>query len=183
MEELFVYALLCGVGFDEYEKYEETLDFLFENNPDDEMLLDLEYRDRKDAIIHVNSIMNDYIGDCILFGKCLMKELKDIYTRTEITEFGRKMYELWGVLPDVIDVEKEPYYTLSYADDCLSFGDEKQCRELYEKMFDYNFDDPPKDEEPQINFSYEQNKAGVSAPSDRKRIFKIFQRLYNKLMS
>lgn len=30
---------------------------------------------------------------------------------------------------------EEPFHILSYADDCLSYGDEKQCRELYESMF------------------------------------------------
>ncbi len=41
MEELFVYAILCGVGFEKYGKYEDTLERLLEWNPTDEMLLDL----------------------------------------------------------------------------------------------------------------------------------------------
>lgn len=41
MEELFVYAILCGIGFEKYDKYEHTLERLLEWNPTDEMLLDL----------------------------------------------------------------------------------------------------------------------------------------------
>lgn len=41
MEELFVYAILCGVGFEKYDKYEHTLERLLEWNPTDEILLDL----------------------------------------------------------------------------------------------------------------------------------------------
>ena len=93
MEELFVYAILCGVGFEKYGKYEDTLERLLEWNPTDEMLLDLYGRKYKDALLHIHSIMNESALDC------------------------------------------EPFHILSYADDCLSYGDEKQCRELYESMF------------------------------------------------
>ena len=33
------------------------------------------------------------------------------------------MYDLWKLLPDKINNE-EPFYTLNYAGDCLSYGDE-----------------------------------------------------------
>ena len=135
MEELFVYAILCGVGFEKYDKYEHTLERLLEWKPTDEMLLDLYGRKYKDALLHIHSIMNEYSLDCELFGKCLMKELKDIYLSVEISEFGKKMYELWNRLPSAIDEMEEPFHILSYADDSLSYGDEKQCRELYESMF------------------------------------------------
>ena len=137
MEELFVHAILCGVGFERYEQYEETLERLFEMNLTDEMLLDLYGRKYKDAILHIHSIMNEYPLDCELFGRCLMKELRDIYSSVEISEFGKRMYELWNRLPNAIDEMEEPFHVLTYADDCLSYGDEKQCRELYEAMFDF----------------------------------------------
>ncbi len=50
MEELFVYAILCGVGFEKYDKYEDTLERLLEWNSTDEMLLDLYGRKYKDAL-------------------------------------------------------------------------------------------------------------------------------------
>lgn len=137
MEELFVCAILCGLGFEKYARYEETLERLFEMNPTDEMLLDLYGRQYKDALLHIHSIMNEYPLNCELFGRCLMKELRDIYSSVEISEFGKRMYELWNRLPNAIDEMEEPFHVLTYADDCLSYGDEKQCRELYEAMFDF----------------------------------------------
>lgn len=41
-----------------------------------------------------------------------------------------------GLLPQETG-QKEPFKALCYADDCLSWGDEKQTRELYEKAFQY----------------------------------------------
>ena len=137
MEELFVYAILCGIGFEKYDKYQETLDRLFELNPADETLLDLYGRTYKDAMLHIHSMMNECTLDSQLFGYCLMKELGDMYLSMEISEFGKNMYKLWHRLPNSIDKMQDPFYVLSYADDCLSYGDEKQCRELYESMLKF----------------------------------------------
>lgn len=137
MEELFVYAILCGLGFEKYDKYKETLERLLELNPTDEILLDLYDRAYKDAMLHIHSMMNVYTLNCERFGTQLMKELRDIYLSIEIAEFCKKMYELWNRLPDSIDRMEQPFHVLSYADDCLSYGDEKQCRELYESMFEF----------------------------------------------
>lgn len=137
MEELFVCAILCGLGFEKYDKYRETLEQLFELNPTDEVILDLYSRKYMDGMLHIHSIMSEYTLDCELFGKCLMRELKDVYLSVEITEFGKKMYELWNRLPDAIDKMEQPFHVLTYADDCLAYGDEKQCRELYESMFEF----------------------------------------------
>ena len=40
-------------------------------------------------------------------------------------------------LPSVIEYGEEPFFALCYADDCLSYGDEKQCRDLYEAALSY----------------------------------------------
>ena len=87
----------------------------------------------------------DYSGkvdiDYDVFGKFLLYELNTIYPEMEIHNFGAKAYSLWNLLPKNIE-QKQPFLTLSYADDPLSWGDEKQSRELYEKMFKYyeNYD-------------------------------------------
>lgn len=41
-----------------------------------------------------------------------------------------------GKMPDSIG-KKDPFYIFGYADDCLAYGDEQQCRELYERALDY----------------------------------------------
>ena len=59
MEELFVYSLLCSLGYDEkYDDYKNALDCLFINDMSNEMLLDLEGRAYKDAILHTLAIIN-----------------------------------------------------------------------------------------------------------------------------
>lgn len=49
------------------------------------------------------------------------------------------MYDLWKQLLDKIN-DEELFYTLNYAGDCLSYGDEIQCRELCECTLNY-YDD------------------------------------------
>ncbi len=137
MEELYVYALLYVIGYECWDDYSNELHELFLNNPDNEVLLMLEEQgDSKDAMLHLFSEMGKCELDEKAFGSLLMDKISELYQTMEITEFGRKMYKLWGYLPAII-MKNEPFYTLSYADDCLSWGDEKQCRELYEKAMGY----------------------------------------------
>lgn len=136
MEELFVYSLLYVIGYEKVDEYEETLDRLFLNNPDDGNLLDLEGMAFKEAMLHLYHLMKVLSFDTIEFGKQLMSKIKPIYDGNNIADFGKAMYRLWTVLPDEI-IREEPFYILSYADDCLGYGDEKQCRELYEHAMNY----------------------------------------------
>lgn len=136
MEELFVYSLLCTTGYKLYDKYENVLNSLFIKNPTNEILMDLENRNIKDAVLHTQYLMNKYPINVIEFGKHLMENLKPIYRESSLKAFGRDMYELWEKLPDSIG-KIEPFYIFSYADDCLAYGDEWQCRELYERDLGY----------------------------------------------
>ena len=65
-----------------------------------------------------------------------MWSLLRIYEDTDIAVFAGKMYSLWNKLPRDTGRE-EPFLTLCYADDCLSYHDEAQCRKLYEKAMRY----------------------------------------------
>ncbi len=137
MEELYVYALLYVIGYECWDDYSNKLHELFLNNPDNEVLLMMEEQgNSKDAMLHLLSEMEESKLDVKSFGSFLMERISELYQTMEITEFGKKMYKLWGFLPANI-MENEPFHTLSYADDCLSWGDEKQCRELYEKAMGY----------------------------------------------
>ena len=119
MEELFVYSLLCTTGYKLYDKYENVLNSLFIKNPTNEILMDLENRNIKDAVLHTQYLMNKYPINVIEFGKHLMENLKPIYRESSLKAFGRDMYELWEKLPDSIG-KKDPFYIFSYADDCLA---------------------------------------------------------------
>ena len=60
-----------------YDEYREALDNLFCCTPEDEILLDLEGRDYKDAMLHLYQLMNEVSFDIIKFGGQLMSELKN----------------------------------------------------------------------------------------------------------
>lgn len=116
--------------------YSNTLDKLFIENPEDENYLSLEGMAPKEAVLHTIAIMHRNTFDTGYFGKILMESLRQIYENIRLETFAKKMYSLWNKLPGFVDKE-EPFFTLCYADDCLSYGDEYQCRQLYEKAMNY----------------------------------------------
>lgn len=137
MEELFAYALLFCEGYDFWDLYSEQLDRLFLMYPDNEEYLYLEgLKSPKDAALHIISAMSGVPFDIELFGRTLMNLVAQAYKRSDLTEFDRRMYSLWNNLP-VSVYQQEPFFTLCYAGDCLSYEDEKQCRKLYEQAIHY----------------------------------------------
>ena len=140
MEELTVEALLASLGYGSAEEYQRVLNNLWETTSGeyDSFLLELESRKYKDAMIYLLHRSPAFFdsGKEDVFGKILMKRLRAIYEQIPLDEFGRLAYSVWRMLPETIN-SKEPFFTMNYADDCLSYGNEQQCRELYEKMFSY----------------------------------------------
>ncbi len=136
MERLFVYAILYSVGYDVWEKYEAELDRLFWDDMENDDYLTLEGMSPKESILHTFSLMQMQPINHNIFGKEHMIAIKPIYENCDIRDFGNRMYRLWQSLPKEID-EEEPFLVFCYADDCLSYGDEKQCRELYEGALAY----------------------------------------------
>lgn len=139
MEELLVYAILF---YEEIviteELYQKRLDLLFLESPDNEMFLNLEWEtDIRKAMVYIRTNFNYQNLKRETFGAILMKILKEYYSNcSDIKIFADKMYSLWESLPGSIQ-DEEPFWTLSYADDPLSWGDEKQTRSLYENMLNY----------------------------------------------
>ena len=138
MEELLAYAYLLGVELISEIKYEEKLNKLFLENPTDEDLLELEFLsgNKKETIVYIRTHTDYNSMDFDKFGRTLCGLLKPIYESMDIRKFGEEMYLLWddfaGNLQDM-----EPFRTLSYADDPLSWGDTEQTRKLYEHMLNY----------------------------------------------
>ena len=140
MEELTVEAILGSLGYGSFKEYQRILNSLWETAPDEyePLLLELESRKYKDAIIylmHRSPSFSNRDREAV-FGKYLMERLQSIYNQIPLDEFGHLAYSVWGTLPGTISMV-EPFYTLNYADDSLSYGDEYSCRELYKKMFEY----------------------------------------------
>ncbi|NFS12535.1 hypothetical protein FDE77_15025 [Clostridium botulinum] len=116
-EILLLYSILLYVGLMSDAEYKEYLDALFLKNPDNDLLLELEWK------------TSDIEGTIkIIFYYCLENNV-------DYGVFGYFLI-IWRVLPSEIE-DKEPFFTLCYADDPLSWGDEDQTREIYQKMFQY----------------------------------------------
>lgn len=138
MEELLVYAILLYENLAAENEYNKRLDKLFLENPGNDDLLYLEWEtDIKKAIIYIRTHF-DYNGlDYKQFGVILMDRLKTVYENcSDIKYFASRMFSLWKSLPGNIQ-DIEPFWTLSYADEPLSWGDEEQTRSIYDYMLDY----------------------------------------------
>lgn len=144
MEELLAYAILLYEGIVTEEEYQERLHALFLAHPDDRTLLDLECETNiQEAVIYIRTQLDyGYIGlHPETFGRTLMKKLKDCYDRcTDLRQFGSKMHSVWESLPGNLQ-NMEPFWSLCYADDPLSWGDEAQTRSLYGTMLSYYEED------------------------------------------
>ncbi len=138
MEELLVYAILLYEEIITEEVYENRLNEMFIEDCNNEILLHLEWENNfKNAISFIRTNVDYDNFNHKIFGKALMGLLKKYYSDcNDINLFGYKMYSLWESLPGNIQ-DIEPFWTLSYADDPLSWKDEMQSRELYEKAFNY----------------------------------------------
>lgn len=142
MESLICKLLLWKTGLSTSEDYNKYLDELFDKDSDNNILLDLEFisADCNATYDYINRYWKyeykNFSIDC--FGKFLLIDLKKIYKSNtfSIEAFARKCYELYKMLPYEIS-SNEPFFTLCYADDPLSWGDEKQCCEIYENLFDF----------------------------------------------
>lgn len=142
MESIICKSLLWKTGLSTSEDYNRYLDEIFAKDSDNDTLLDLEF------ISADCDATYDYISrywkyeyknfsiDC--FGKALLNDLKNIYKSNTFTieDFARKCYKVYKILPYEIS-SNEPFFTLCYADEPLSWGDEIQCREIYEKLFEF----------------------------------------------
>lgn len=142
MEELLAYSYLWTYGFCDKNEYNEVLDQKFLINPTDETLLKLEecshnYKETF-TVLYGYFVNGSRTLDTNLFGKVLFGGLERIYNLNvyTISEFAKKGYQIWEILPESIDHE-DPFFALCYADDPLSWGDENQTRNIYEELFKF----------------------------------------------
>ena len=142
MEKLICKSLLWKMELSNGEDYNTTLDKMFLENSNNDLLLELEScSSDSDATFDILQRYWKYkCGDFSVddFGKCLLEDLKTVYFSNAfiIAEFGKRCYQLWQQLPSEMHT-KEPFHTLSYANEPLSWNDEEQTRKLYEDLFDF----------------------------------------------
>lgn len=142
MEKLICKSLLWKIGLTDGTDYSKTLDKMFLSDVNNELLLELEscsydYDTAFDILQRFWKYECKYFSVDI-FGRCLTEELKTVYESNDfpIEDFGRKCYSIWQQLPNELNT-MEPFHTLCYADDPLSWGDEEQARKIYEEFFDF----------------------------------------------
>ena len=139
-ETLLACILLVDAGFIDKSEYIKHLDGLFLETSDDDLLLELErqisdYQKSKKMIV-------DYFSenkiDYSIFGKYLLEKLRNRYLLHDLSLelFSSKLLNIWGNLSMDIST-KQPFWSMSYIGEPLTWGDVKQTRELCEKMFDY----------------------------------------------
>ena len=138
VEQLLSCATLLSVGLISANEYNNILDKLFLEMPEDPLLLDLEFvsSDINKTVSIIQRYCAEHPVNYDVFGRYIISRLRQAYYNygIDIIGFTLKAYALWGALPSAIAFN-EPFRTLSYADDPLSWGDDKQTRELYEEMF------------------------------------------------
>ena len=140
MEELYAECLLWFHGFNTNEAYQSLLNEYFLNNEQSSILLELEecssnlLNTRGRFMRYWNYECSDFNPDA--FGKRLFKSLEKVYksNKFKIDEFAKKCNKLWFDFPSNLS-QVEPFWTLIYADECLTWDDEAQTRELYERAF------------------------------------------------
>ncbi|MEG1579286.1 MAG: hypothetical protein RR336_11020, partial [Oscillospiraceae bacterium] len=131
MESLYAEFLLWKHKFRSSNYYEELLDKYFLLTPENEFLLEIEEYSNdisktSECFLYYWTYKHPAINSSD-FGKSLFYSLRRIYESNELTieDFGKHCYLLWKDLPPLI-YQTEPFWTLSYADDSLSWGDEAQ---------------------------------------------------------
>ncbi|MDE7362181.1 MAG: hypothetical protein K2N38_09635 [Oscillospiraceae bacterium] len=145
MEKLAALCCLWAFGLADKDDYYSELDRLFLENPEDDLLLELEGLgdDRAEAWARLGRLARSSLNIDI-FGKELFAALEKVYNenRVSLAKFGELCHEMWRELTaDFWD--DEPFYSLSYAYLPLDeYGDEKQTREFFQKAFDYYKEKP-----------------------------------------
>lgn len=140
MELLYAYAFLWMYDLGSQYQYNAFLDKAFLAASDNDVLLELEEcsENAKSSFARIKQYFEYESSnfDTAVFGKALFSGLEAAYKETacSISEFGNRCYKIWTMLPDGIQ-RQEPFHTLLYADDCLSYGDEQQTKKLYERAF------------------------------------------------
>ncbi|MCL2225909.1 MAG: hypothetical protein FWB96_13150 [Defluviitaleaceae bacterium] len=140
IEILLAYIILVDVGLVDIVEYENKLNELICKSHDDELLLELVwcFSDIQKAKGLIFNYCERYELNIDSFGEFLMKRLKMVYLQSDIDlhEFSSKVILAWGKLPERI-TQVEPFWSMSYAGEPLSWGDVQQTRKLFEEMFDF----------------------------------------------
>ena len=140
MEFLYACCLLWALGFTAGESYADALHSSFRDRPESPTLFALEeaFPDtgRSLSLLEAVCTAEGSGFSQAAFAKALFTGLRAVYTENHfaLPSFGQKCYVLWKALPSSLR-DQEPFLTLSYAQDSLSWGDETAMRAHLEAAF------------------------------------------------
>ena len=140
MEFLYACCLLWALGFTAGESYANALHSSFRDRPESSTLFALEeaFPDagRSLSLLEATCAAGGSGFSQAAFTKALFTGLRAVYTENHfaLPIFGKKCYALWKALPSSLR-DQEPFLTLSYAQDSLSWGDETAMRAHLEAAF------------------------------------------------
>ncbi len=139
MLELYTLALLYMGNFAVEQDYVAALDTLFLKDPKNKELLHLESEtDIKEAMLYCLSHFAPSDDQKEDFGRCLMDKLRPLYkAQSDLAAFTGALYRIWRDYLERDFGTEYPLYIMSYANDPLTWGDEKQTKELCERMLYY----------------------------------------------
>lgn len=129
METLYAQCLLWALGLATGEAYADTLHRAYRAQPESALLTGLEACTTDPghslSLLEAAAAAQGNAFSQAAFAKALFSGLQTVYTENhfELTHLGKKCYALWKALPTSLRNE-EPFLTLSYAQDSLSWGDE-----------------------------------------------------------
>ena len=138
MVKLYAFALLMISGFDIKLEYEKYLDKQFICNPDNYILLDLEFisNDIDKTSSYIKETIDYNIIDYNQLAKEVVKNMKICYETMAFNDFISKTYLLWQSLPYEL-AHNEPFYELRFADDPYSYGVNVESKQIIEDILDF----------------------------------------------
>lgn len=138
MEELIVYGIFADLNLKSEKLYQEKLDTLFLENPENKHLLELELLSGNilESIIYITNHIHLNDIQIELFKKNLAEYLKKLYYEMDIDYFCELCYKIWNLrLP--ASIKNDEYFSvLSYVYDGSCLGWE-YARKNLEELFSH----------------------------------------------
>lgn len=138
MEELIICSFFADLNLKSEKLYQEKLDALFLENPENKHLLELELLSGNilESIIYITNHINLNNIKIELFKKNLAEYLKKLYLEMNIKTFSEICYKIWLRLPESV-ADDEYFMILNYANDYVSIGFENVAEKNFENLFSH----------------------------------------------
>ncbi len=136
-EELLSLALLYRTGFDTAELFEENLNRIFLENPQNKDLLELECMSFRDAVIYVSEHFEYSSLNEETLSRTLIRFLNLLRPEQDTETFVLRLGELWEVLPFHTTRKDSPFYMIYYFEDMLAAGKTDLLRTCIEDLLTF----------------------------------------------